>query len=647
MPSKRIGELGLVASSAGPDRFAPENLAITKFREADGLTFRRVLILNVTDLGERLRDVLVVAQPQVVVDIRYSPRFESPTLGRHQFFELIREWNAVYLDVYGQLQVEGKKDDADSFRLLFGHVTRWITDNPRVVPGGIVVLTDKRRFSTELLFAVEQMAHPRDGSWSVETYPNLRTRQHLNAPHAVVHSKESGSVEEGRRTRIFISHANPQDNDFALWLSAKLRAGGYDTWVDLEDLRGGATFWDEIEEKIRRDTSKFIFVQSAYSLTRPNVLNEVDLAISVERRRALKDFVVPIRVDTTPFDDTHISLRRKHVIDFSENWAQGLKQLLRAFEEDDVPVNVGNRSPELARSFARIAEETTVVRASDPTLSNWYEIASLPRNVAWWPCSRLSANHGFPDGSIAEAGLCFAFGGGGSEFNAVSGAIKTTQLLEAVTIAGVSLERPVARRILHRLVKSAWEQHVQQLGLSRYQLSGFRSCWFWPWEAYGDKRVKFTDVFGLDGERLIVGKSEKYGVYWHFALEAIPRFGHINHFLMRPHVVFTTDGVRPVQNPAVMHRLRRSFCGNWWNARWRDLIGAYMATVSDSTTISLGKGDGALDIDSYPVRFVAPVTPSIDRAAVEDVPFEESLDELEDEFELRSLVEGLNDEQQS
>ena len=43
---------------------------------------------------------------------------------------------------------------------------------------------------------------------------------------------------EERRT-VFISHANPEDNDFASWLGSRLANAGYDVWTDVLSLVGG------------------------------------------------------------------------------------------------------------------------------------------------------------------------------------------------------------------------------------------------------------------------------------------------------------------------------------------------------------------------------------------------------------------------
>ena len=46
-------------------------------------------------------------------------------------------------------------------------------------------------------------------------------------------------MDEQARQALFISHANPEDNAFTLWLGAKLTALGYQVFADVLRLRGG------------------------------------------------------------------------------------------------------------------------------------------------------------------------------------------------------------------------------------------------------------------------------------------------------------------------------------------------------------------------------------------------------------------------
>jgi TIR domain len=65
------------------------------------------------------------------------------------------------------------------------------------------------------------------------------------------------------REAIFLSHAAPEDNEFALWLSAKLAIAGYRVWIDRRRLRGGDDFWDEIDRVLRTEAEDGTIVPTA------------------------------------------------------------------------------------------------------------------------------------------------------------------------------------------------------------------------------------------------------------------------------------------------------------------------------------------------------------------------------------------------
>ena len=82
------------------------------------------------------------------------------------------------------------------------------------------------------------------------------------------------------RETIFISHATPDDNDFVRWLGMRLTGHGYKVWADLFELKGGTPFWSSIEEALRHQACKVIFVASKKSvgLDRTGVRNELSVA---------------------------------------------------------------------------------------------------------------------------------------------------------------------------------------------------------------------------------------------------------------------------------------------------------------------------------------------------------------------------------
>lgn len=102
------------------------------------------------------------------------------------------------------------------------------------------------------------------------------------------------------RDMVFISHANPEDNEFTQWLALRLGTEGFPVWCDLTQLLGGETFWTDVEEAIRHRTIKFLFVLSRLSNHKPGAIQELNLALNVQRADALRDFVIPLGVDDLP-----------------------------------------------------------------------------------------------------------------------------------------------------------------------------------------------------------------------------------------------------------------------------------------------------------------------------------------------------------
>ena len=99
------------------------------------------------------------------------------------------------------------------------------------------------------------------------------------------------------RNLIFISHANPEDNEFASWLGTRLTAAGYEVWADVLTLLGGEAFWRDIGDAIKEEAATVIVALSRNSYRKDGVLNEIALAVNTGRQLNKQQFVIPIRLD--------------------------------------------------------------------------------------------------------------------------------------------------------------------------------------------------------------------------------------------------------------------------------------------------------------------------------------------------------------
>ena len=139
------------------------------------------------------------------------------------------------------------------------------------------------------------------------------------------------------RDTIFISHSTPQDNEFSIWIASRLELLGYKVWVDKNGLLGGERFWPTIQKAIDRSI-KILFVYSKNILNsdgvlKPGIENELEYGKSIAIQNGLSDFIIPLHIDDSQY---HLAIGMPNInhIPFTDNWAVGLKQLLRKLEKE-------------------------------------------------------------------------------------------------------------------------------------------------------------------------------------------------------------------------------------------------------------------------------------------------------------------------
>jgi hypothetical protein len=185
------------------------------------------------------------------------------------------------------------------------------------------------------------------------------------------------------RNLVFISHANPEDNEFARWIGLQLTREGYTIWSDVTKLIGGESFWQNIEEAIREHTIKFLFVLSKASNCKQGPLDELHLAKTIAKAESLDDFIIPLRVDDLPFNEINVAIHRLNAIDFTRSWSQGLTGVLNKLIKDDVPKNVSQFNPSVVTSWWKAHCAGTGILRDEPEqyLSNWFPVHDLPQTI--------------------------------------------------------------------------------------------------------------------------------------------------------------------------------------------------------------------------------------------------------------------------
>jgi hypothetical protein len=174
------------------------------------------------------------------------------------------------------------------------------------------------------------------------------------------------------RELLFLTHAAPEDNEFALWLSSKLAMAGYRVWIDRRRLRGGTDFWDEIERVLRSDALKQVIVFTE-NVRKEGVKKELAIGEGVRKRIPDPKFMIPVRSTGIDFSDAPPEFLRDHIIDAHPNWHDCLNELFETLEEAGVPKSSSPDTETLSRIVeAREDGRRFIIERKEDLLTNWF-----------------------------------------------------------------------------------------------------------------------------------------------------------------------------------------------------------------------------------------------------------------------------------
>lgn len=451
------------------------------------------------------------------------------------------------------------------------------------------------------------------------------------------------------RRLVFISHANNEDNEFASWLGTRLIAAGYEVWADIFRLVGGEAFWRDIGVAIKDEAAAVIAVVSKASYQKDGVLDEIAMAVATGRKLQKPSFVIPVRLDDVAFADFPEQIVRLNAIDFASNWADGLSRVQEALEKAGVPRSTSSEAAAFDqwREF-RLRQSGTVAHSPEQLASNWLAILELPSEINFCrfgsdPKTITPVLAKFTTPIVQRDRLGLTFSDAASividETPSIGAEHAYTLNLEAF-LDGKRQEGPEVRKgdasnMVTNLLRQAWESFAKSRGLVPYEFSN-STGWFVPRDLIAGNKASYIDGAGKSRWKLLVGRSEKRQVYWHFAVTAYASLGEFPHFVLRPQIVFTIDGKTPLDSKSRAANLRRSFCKNWWNDRWLGLLSAFVSFLAEGNAeidLPLG-GDKTAKIAGRLLAFessLSIVGDSIAAAEDEIAPDSETeADELDD-----------------
>ncbi|MDZ4746826.1 MAG: toll/interleukin-1 receptor domain-containing protein [bacterium] len=424
-------------------------------------------------------------------------------------------------------------------------------------------------------------------------------------------------MSSSNRNVVFISHANPEDNVFAQWLASRLASIGYTVWSDVTHLLGGEPFWDDIETLIRTNAAKLVLVCSKNMIGKIGVKNEVAVALATARRDTLQEFIIPVRIDDVEFSDFSIEIIRINAIDFTPGWASGFSRLTKRLEKDGVPkADEGSRTELRRWSNSFLGVDRDLVREDTPIVSTLLSLLPPYPHVV---IKKLGQRQFDPtEEAIAVRGYSVSL----NSRNIHQRGEHCIELIEFLTNGfhdgsrlGSGLYPRDAHSAIQQLVDRGIDQFCSGKGLVKTAFSGRSFGYFRSWHEGVSSRVRFTmPVEGSAHGADLCGTSPKYRVHWHYA----PQFGRIildarSGTLSVPiiaHIVFTVNGIDPIDDSSRAHRLRRTYCKSWWQDRWRNLLLAYLSYISagEATLLIPVSSEGVLIVGAKPLIFTAVVS---------------------------------------
>ncbi|HAU37797.1 MAG TPA: hypothetical protein DCX07_08785 [Phycisphaerales bacterium] len=460
------------------------------------------------------------------------------------------------------------------------------------------------------------------------------------------------------RDIVFVSHANPEDNDFCRWLTLRLAREGYPVWLDLKRLLGGENFWADIEDAIRNRAVKVLYALSRTSNTKPGALKELSLAQTVAKVQHFRDFVIPLKIDDLPHADININLHQLNAISFEKSWAEGFQQLLLKLEQDAVQKDT-RFSPDAVTTWWRTQfnADAGVVNTPEDCLSNWFAITHMPTKLfchegKTTEGSGASSDIALPYPTVEQGGWRISFADAAHMAPALT-IRRTIAFATKDVIEGLLDERYIprseAKKIVSYLLVDNWVRMMRLREMSVYQLSNHRFCGALRQNQVSDDKITFAGIDGKSAWRGIIGyktmqraNGPSWVRFWHFAVQGRAQFFPVWAYLITNHVVFSEDGQHLWDSRERQHSARRSQCKNWWNDDWRDRMLAMMTWLAEkSDRIAIDCGGDVIEVSPRPLTFASPVRLAGDHtAAPTDADEREmdptEMDDAEDEDDLDS-----------
>ena len=459
--------------------------------------------------------------------------------------------------------------------------------------------------------------------------------------------------EKDKRATIFITHAAPEDNEFALWLSSKLVLAGYRVWIDRRRLRGGNDTWTEIDRVLRNQTVKQIVVYGTH-IGKAGVKKELAIGEVMSKMLGDEQFMIPVRKDDVPFGDAPPEILRAHMPNAYPDWHACLEELFETLSDAGVPKSPTEAATALNRLIeARQDGRRFITDKPEELLTNWFPVNAAgeiryfklsgteDQKKVWFDdCALPKLKMGQLVGMLATL-----------EEAEHSSSLKLSLTKEYEIplddfISGIQLgpylDKKDARRDVSNLLRQVFEQKAAARGLRPIEFANKEIGWAFPDKLISGDKIECLTPDGRTIKRVMSGKFKD--LRWHACIVAKPRLLPMLGFRIHLNVVLSEDGQNFLPGD-VTHKKRVRLTRSWWNNIWRDRLLTAVSFLGEGKDVEMGTAGNKLSMSAKPISVTVdtayddtdPPMPTEENEDGEISPsaaLEEYFDELDDAEDL-------------
>ncbi len=358
---------------------------------------------------------------------------------------------------------------------------------------------------------------------------------------------------------------------------------GYEVWADVMRLHGGTDWSRELEKALRQRAIKILLVCTPAGLDKQGVRNEIEVGAKLARELNDPEFIIPLRLE--PYEAPFRIVQAQY-IDFSCGWAAGLAELVELLVNDHkIPRNPSRPMEDWLEAQSQGA--TRLIQHPERLTSNWLHLSKLPRFIRYCESPPGFSLERFQDRTLHQwpvvpfnAGiLTFASPNRDGLLAPHIPARKVCDLSTGIFLnkgwKQLRIAQYDARAKFSDLGNQAFETFLQNRGLTSFEGSTGRRTWWGNIRTVPLTQIRF-DWPQQRGRRQIIGVSDKRKMHWHYSISAQVRTAPMRHVRLSAGLIFSENGLEALGDAKRMHRLRRSFAKSWRNARWRDMLLAFL-----------------------------------------------------------------------